>query len=191
MNSLHQSIKFTHEFCKTSINFLDTTVKLIENRELITTLYNKPTDTHLYLHYTSAHQESILTKGPFSQYIRLRHICALNEDFKVNARNLTGYYLKRGYPLKSLKKHFQRANSFTQDQLLEVKTKSESTRPVITSVPKNPNVTKLIHDNWNIIQNTEELNTIFPDTPIKGFRRLPNLRDELTSAKIRFPPIDP
>ena len=96
----------------------------------------------------------------------------LSEDFKVNARNLTGYYLKRGYPLKSLKKHFQRANSFTQDQLLEVKTKLESTRPVMLTnfSPKNPNVTKLIWDNWNIIQNTEELNTIFPDTSIMGFR---------------------
>ena len=121
LNSLHQSIKFTHEFSKTSINFLDTSVKLNENRELITTLYNKPTDIHLYLHYTSAHQVSILTKGPYSQYLRLRRICTLDEDFKSNARNLTGYYLK------SLKKHFQRANSFTLDQLLEVKTKTDST----------------------------------------------------------------
>ena len=191
MNSLHQSIKFTHESSKTSINFLDTTVKLNENRELITTLYNKPTDTPLYLHYTSAHQESILTKGPFSQYFRLRRICSLDEDFKVNARNLTGYYLKRGYPIKSLKKHFQRANSYTQDQLLEAKAKSESTRPVMVTnfSPQNPYVTKLIRDNWNIIQNTEEFNTIFPET-LMYFRRLPNLRDKLTSAKIRFPPID-
>ena len=106
LNSLHQSIKFTNEFSKTSINLLDTLVKLNENRELITTLYNKPTDTHLYLHYTSAHQVSILTKGSYSQYLRLRRICTLDEDFKSNARNLTRYYLKRGYPLKSLKKRF-------------------------------------------------------------------------------------
>ena len=106
LNSLHQSIQFTHEFSKTSINFLDTLVKLNENRKLITTLYNKPIDTHLHLHYTSAHQASILTKGPYSQYLRLRCMCTLDEDCKSNARNLTGYYLKRGYPLKSLKKHF-------------------------------------------------------------------------------------
>ena len=56
--------------------------------------------------------------------------------------------------------------------------------------PKNPNVTQLFRDNWNIIQNTEELHTIFPDPPIMGFRRLPNLRDKLTSARISFPPID-
>ena len=193
LNSLHPSIKFTHEYSHSSINFLDNTVKFNSKRALITTLYNKPTDTHLYLHYTSVHQESILSKGPYSQYLRLRHICSLDEDFKANAFNLTGYYLKRGYPINSLKRHFQRVNQFTQDQLLEFKPKPESSRPVMVTnfSPKNPNVSKLIRDNWNIIQNTEELNQIFPDKPIMGFRRLPNLRDKLTSAKIkiRYPPI--
>ena len=47
LNSLHESIKFTHESSRTDINFLDTTVKFNTNRDLITTLYNKPTDTHL------------------------------------------------------------------------------------------------------------------------------------------------
>ena len=88
MNSLHQSIKFSHEFSKTSINFLDTTVKLNANRELITTLNNKQTDTHPYVDYSCAYQESILTKGPFSQYLRLRPICSLDEGFKVNANEM-------------------------------------------------------------------------------------------------------
>ena len=190
LNSLHPSIKFTHEYSHSSINFLDTTIKFNSERDLITTLYNKPTDTHLYLHYTRAHQESILTKGPYSQYLRLRRICSLDEDFKANAFNLTGYYLKRGYPINSLKKHFQRENQFTQDQLLEVKPKSETSRPVMVTKfsPKNPNVSKFIRDNWNIIQNMEELKQIFPEKPFMGFRRLPYLRDKLTSAKIRYPP---
>ena len=107
MNSLHPTIKFTHEYSHSNMNFLDTTVKLNNKRKLTTTLYNKPTDTHLYLHYTSAHQESILSKGPFGQYLRLRRICSLDEDFKANAFKLTGYYLKRGYPINSLKKTLQ------------------------------------------------------------------------------------
>ena len=45
INSLHDSIKFTHEKCYNEINFLDTTVKFDENRNLITTLYNKPSVT--------------------------------------------------------------------------------------------------------------------------------------------------
>ena len=54
LNSLHPTIKFTHEMSYTHIDFLDTTVKFDSNRGLITTLFNKHTDTHLYLEYSSA-----------------------------------------------------------------------------------------------------------------------------------------
>ena len=145
LNFLHTSIKFTPEYSHSSMNFLDTTIKFNSESELITTLYSKPTHTHLCLHYTSAHHESILPKGPY----RLRCICTIDDDFKANAFNLTGYYLKRGYPINSLKKHFQRANQFTQEQLLEVKSTSETLRPVMVTnfSTKNPNVSKLIRDN--------------------------------------------
>ena len=55
INNIHDKIKFTHEASTESIIFLDTTVKIDSSRHLYTTLYEKPTDTHLYLHYTSAH----------------------------------------------------------------------------------------------------------------------------------------
>ena len=62
LNSLHDTIKFTHEMSYSQIDFLDTTVKFGLDRGLITTLFNKPTDTHLYLEYSSAHPQSVLTK---------------------------------------------------------------------------------------------------------------------------------
>ena len=55
INNIHDKIKFTHEDSTECTNFLDTTVKIDSNRHLYTTFYEKPTDTHLYLHYTSAH----------------------------------------------------------------------------------------------------------------------------------------
>ena len=69
------------------IDFLVTTVKFGLDRGLITTLFSKPTDTHLYLEYSSAHPQSVLTKGPFGQYLRLRRICTLDLDFEANAKN--------------------------------------------------------------------------------------------------------
>ena len=190
LNSLHETIKFTHEVSYTQIDFLDTTVKFGQNRELITTLYNKPTDTHLYLEHSSAHPNSILTKGPYGQYLRLRRICSLDTDFELNAYKLTGYYLKRGYPFKSLKKHYHRARKFNQDELLDTVPRSESELPVMVTQfnPTNPPIGALVRNNWNIIQNTEELTKIFKDKPIVGYRRLPNLRDILTSSSINYPP---
>ena len=163
LNSLHESIKFTHEFSLTDINFLDTTVKFNSNRELITTLYDKPTETDLFLHYSSAHPDTVMEKGPYGQYLTLRRrICTLDKDFKENALKLTGYYLKRGYPRESLKRHFNRANKFKQSDLLDIKP----------------------------IQNTDDLKKIFKDKPLIGYRRLPNLKDILTKASISFPPKD-
>ena len=191
LNSLHETIKFTHEFSFTQINFLDTTVKFGPNRELITTLYNKPTDTHLYLEHSSAHPNSVLTKGPYGQYLRLRRICTLDSDFELNAKKLTGYYLKRGYPFKSLKKHYHRAKKFTQDELLETVPKTEIDTPVMVTQynPRNPQIGSLVKDNWNIIQNTEELTKIFREKPLIGYRRLPNLKDILTSSNVTYPPL--
>ena len=131
LNEIHPTIKFTHEFSHDRIDFLDTTVKFDCNRNLITTLYNKPTDSHLYLHHSSAHPRTVLDKGPYGQYLRLRRICSLDSDFTTNAHKLTGYYLKRGYPFASLKQHMLRAQKYTQDELLvsQTKVKSEKTRP--------------------------------------------------------------
>ena len=189
--SLHPTIKFTSEFSKESINFLDTTVKLDKSRHIITTLYNKPTDTHLFLHHTSAHPDNIMKKGPYGQYLRIRRICSLDSDFIHNADKLTEYYLKRGYPLKKLRKHFQKVSKFTQKELLDANiTVPKPTPPVMVTQfnPQNPLIKNFIHKNWNIIEHCEELKQSFTQKPLIGFRRLPNLRDILTSNKISFPP---
>ena len=48
INEVHPTIKFTAEWSKTSINFLDVTVSLVEG-VIETDLYVKPTDSHQYL----------------------------------------------------------------------------------------------------------------------------------------------
>ena len=53
--------------------------------------------------------------------------------------------------------------------------------------PKNPNIKKFIHSNWNIIEHCDDLKKIFTQKPLIGFRRLPNLRDMLTNNKLSYP----
>ena len=100
-----------------------------------------------------------------------------------------GYYLKRGYPEKALRKHYKRAAKFSQDELLEVAVKTPITTPVMVTDynPGNPSIKELIHKNWNIITNSQDCGPIFKDKPIVGFRRLPNLRDKLTNACLIYP----
>ena len=55
-NLFSDDIKFTYEYNKDSISFLDLKV-ILSNGKLITSLYCKPTDCHQYLHYGSCHPE--------------------------------------------------------------------------------------------------------------------------------------
>ena len=87
---------------------------------------------------------------------------------------LSTYYTKRGYPIKLLENHYDRAAEFKQDDLLETKRKDENSTPVMVTNfnPNNPDIKGLIKKNWNIIFNRSDYNHIFNKTLIVGFRRL-------------------
>ena len=160
LNAIHPSIKFTHEHSHQTVNFLDTSLHIDENLRIYTTLYEKPTDTHLYLHYTSLHHEPCKSKGPYGQYLRLRRTCTKDENFRYNSKSLTEFYIKRGYPIKSLTNHFNRANKYKQDDLLNINPKETTETPVMVTNynPQNSDIRNLIRRNWNIISITSGVN---------------------------------
>ena len=139
----------SNESNETSINCLDTTVKIDNDRKLYTTLFEKPTDTHLYLHYTSAHNKPCQTKGPFGQFLRICRICTKKDNFISNGLEMIQHYVRRGYALKSLKKHMLREARFTQTDLSAVKTKQEIKTPVMVTRynSMNPDIRGFIHNN--------------------------------------------
>ena len=53
-SSIHETIKFTIKYSKTSINFLDV-ITCAEDSKIKSTLYVKPTNSHRYLDYDSCH----------------------------------------------------------------------------------------------------------------------------------------
>ncbi len=97
INSVHESIKFTSEKSETCVPFLDLNVHL-EGGKIWTNLYCKPTDSHNYLHFQSAHPDHNKCSLPYSQYLRLRRICSRNEDFLKHSRMITFHFVRRGYP---------------------------------------------------------------------------------------------
>ena len=73
INKVHPNIKFTAEKSKTSINFLDVNVSLIEG-VIATDLYVKLTDSLQYLQSSSC-QPFHCKKGiPYKQVLRLRQL---------------------------------------------------------------------------------------------------------------------
>jgi hypothetical protein len=70
-NSIHPSIKFTHEMSKTTMSFLDTTTTVKEGN-MTTDLYFKSTDKHHYLSHSSCHPKHWFKSISFSQAIRVK-----------------------------------------------------------------------------------------------------------------------
>ena len=98
-NSFSDDIKFTYEFDKESIFFLD--IKVISsNGKLITSLYSKPTDCHQYLHYKSSHPEHTKRSIIYNQTLRIKRICSQESDFEEHSSKLKSWFLKRRYPQK-------------------------------------------------------------------------------------------
>ena len=69
INEVHPTIKFTAEWSKTSINFLDVTVSLVEG-VAETDLHVKPTDSQQYLQSSSCHPFHCKKGIPYIQALR-------------------------------------------------------------------------------------------------------------------------
>ena len=73
INSFHPTIKFTADWSKEKVNFLDVEVTL-KNSVLSTDLFVKPTDTHQFLDPTSCHPYHCKKRIPYSQTLRLKKV---------------------------------------------------------------------------------------------------------------------
>ena len=91
---MHPTPKFTADWSKTSINFLDVTVSITEGT-IETDLYVKPTDSHQYLLLSTCHHFYCKKGIPYSQKLRLNRISSNNRFFDKRCNDLDKYLLER------------------------------------------------------------------------------------------------
>ena len=88
----------------------------------------------------------------------------MDKDFEENSSKLIQYYTKMDYPRKTLTKHCQKAVKFKQDELLDkIPVQPTKSTPVMVTNynPSNPNIRRLINNNWNIIPNSLDCSTLY------------------------------
>ena len=88
--SFHPTIKFTAEYSKETINFLDVNIRLVRG-DLMTDLFVKPIDTHQFLDPSSSHPYYCKKAIPYSQALRLNRIYSDNESFDKYCNDLEGW----------------------------------------------------------------------------------------------------
>ncbi len=174
-NEAHPSIKFTFEYSKEQITFLDTRVKIDEtSKTVFTDLYTKDTDTHNYLHYTSAHPAHCKTGGPFGEFFRIRRNCHKLTDFDRHANARMTDYIRWGYPKTDIEGAKDKARQTKRETaLLDKKnTKSKNQRiPLILAFnPANQNMNKIIEKHWHLIGKCINKD-VFLEKPLITYRR--------------------
>jgi len=190
LNTCHQTIKFTSEISYSSVNFLDTTVLIDSSGKLYTTLYCKPTDSHNYLSYESAHPLHTKRGLPYSQLLRVRRICHRIEDYDTNAELIGSHFIRRGYPPDLIEKNITDIRSLNRQSLLQPSSKpitdlDDQRHFVINTFTPGQNVLKdIINKNWSLLGRTNTTSSIHLKKIIFGYRRSTNLKDSLVHAKL-------
>ncbi len=190
------TINFTATISDSQADFLDTTVKIHPvTRKVYTTLYTKPTDTHDYLLYSSAHPRHCKDNTPYSQLLRLRKICTLDRDFTEKSEMILAHFHRRGYPLEILKSAWELAKRLDRESLITPKSRASAppNQPpdfylTTTFNPASPNLKEVLKTHWDLISIPPYDLNINPDRVKLGHRRCPNLKEKLCSATISYPP---
>ena len=179
LNTKHPSIKFDYEISKTSIPFLDTRIYIDKNRHLQTTLYTKPTDTHNYLHYKSAHPKHLKNSLPYSQALRLRRICTKDSELKSHCQEMEANFSRRGYRKEILQDQIRKAITTPRETTLQKVPKERSKRiPLVTTFNSTlPQIGNILRERWEILNIKPKFKELFSEPPMIAFRRCKNLRE--------------
>ena len=194
LNTRVPNIEFTQEISKTEVNFLD--VKVLKHEtELTTTLYSKPTDSHDYILYSSAHPQRCKDSIPYSQFLRIRRICSNISDFEEKVLYLGRFFKDKGYPLELIQEAALLARRQDRNSLLAqnrpIDTPEQNNLFLITRYnPDDSTLKDLVFKNWRILGTSTSTSYIYQKKLMVGYRRPKNLRDLLVRAKIPALPAD-
>ena len=192
LNNTHDTIKFSMETSKVEISFLDTMVKL-DNGEIITDLYCKPTDRNNYLPFNSAHPYHCKKGLPYGQFLRLRRICSRDEDFLTQSAKKAALLLQKQYPMELLINSYLKAQAKERVDLLQPKGNQgseEKESAIFLTTTYNPAYNGLpnqVRKTWDLSDRSSSTRDLHSLTLKVGLRRPKNLRDILVKSKLQTP----
>ena len=157
LNNFHPTIKFTSEISTQKVNFLDLITIILDQNQIITENYHKPTDALTYLHYGSCHPAHQKKSIPFSQYLRMTRNNTAPEATTKSITKLEKAFMDRGYP-KHILQESKLAVSHLNQQLILTTRRIQPQRPkdiityLTTHNPCGPRIREIINQNLNILQ---------------------------------------
>ncbi|XP_052236160.1 uncharacterized protein LOC127847949 [Dreissena polymorpha] len=124
-NEIHPRIQLELRYSTEQLEFLDTMTSIRKGR-LVSDLYTKPTDRHLYLHMDSSHTESTKKAIPYGLGMRLKRICLEETDYKIHRDEIKEQLQKRGYNGRFVETELKKVDNKKRENLLHTKVPSKS-----------------------------------------------------------------
>ena len=194
LNNCLPSIKFEMDQSTSHIHFLDVTVSIDDQHSIQTDLYTKPTDSHNYLNYKSAHPRHCRDGIPYSQFLRLKRICSTEATFTHQCREMSKNFIRADYPPGVIREAFARVYNLDRLTLLnqiplveEDDEAKDKTFLITTFHPNFRECDKIVGENWDLLDKSSSTRPLLKLDLIKGNRRAKNLRDILVRARLPKP----
>ena len=157
LNNFHETIKFTYNYSKTNAVFLDVKIEKTDECILCTSVFEKDTNVHQYIEFSSCHPLSCKKGIPFSQSKQYRRITSDDDGFKRDLNSLETYFQRPSYPADILNEAIQKASNLTVEEALQSTSSKSNNQSIITSVctynPSLPNICKTINQYWGLFKN--------------------------------------
>ena len=187
-NNVHSKTEVDLRVSRSEIEFLDVMVKLGTDGYIETDLFEKPTDSKSYLHFSSDHPSHMKKAIPYGLGLRMKRICTREDDYKKHRGNLKGRLLERGYPDSLVERELRKVDKVKRDTILT----SRKNRDVQQRVPLAltysrylPNITAILKSKRHLLHRSERMASIFPSDPMVAYKRGKNLEDILVHGKTR------
>jgi len=101
-------LEIAWEYSRSTMHFLDVQVH-INNGRLVTSIYEKNLNKHMYIPFSSAHPLAVKKGMVKAERMRFRYICSEERDWLAADKRLLQNLLRRGYPLSLLVSWFTEA----------------------------------------------------------------------------------
>ena len=169
-----------------SVNFLNTKVIKDVQGNISTDIFQKPTDTHPYLHWTSAHLLHLKQSVPYSLALRLRRICSSTHVLEQRILEYSNFFVACGFKIDRALSEMRKVLLLTQDKSLRARERHTTNRiPLVTTYnPRTSYIAEVANRNWHFLQSRERLAHICRERPIIAYRRSKSLRDILVRTKL-------
>ena len=115
LNSFDKYLLFTMDMGGKSLHFLDLLIT-IKGNSLVTTVYSKPTDAHLYLDAESCHPRSQILGIAKGVALRIRRICSEEENFRNKSEEYANYLITCGHDEQHVRNKFAEVASMTRQE---------------------------------------------------------------------------